>query len=322
MFRLLYDLLTNARGALMIRRLIIWAAAAVLVGFAAFWILSSPSSVQGSALGPHTPDLANGQEMFYAGGCASCHAVPKQPDKTRLGGGLALKSPFGTFYIPNISSDPKDGIGAWSEAQFVSAMTKGTSPSGENLYPAFPYPSYQRMSYDDLRDLFAFLKTLPPVPGKVRDHDLPFPFNIRRTVGIWKLLFLDGKPFAPDPSKSAEWNRGAYLVNGAGHCAECHSPRDALGAVIPSLRFTGGPSPDGQGGVPNITQFKLQAWTVADIAGTLEDGTTPDADRVGGSMVDVVRNTAKLMAADRTAMATYIKSLPAVEGLKPLAKKP
>lgn len=306
----------------MIRRLIVCAVTAAALGFAAFWILSSPSSVAASALGPHTPDLANGQELFYAGGCTSCHAVPKQPDKTRLGGGLALISPFGTFYIPNISSDPKDGIGAWSEAQFVTAMTKGTSPSGENLYPAFPYTSYQHMSYDDLRDLFAFLKTLPPVSGKVRDHDLPFPFNIRRTLGIWKLLFLDGKPFTPDPSKSAEWNRGAYLVNGPGHCAECHSPRGALGAVIPSLRFTGGPSPDGQGGVPNITQFKLKAWTVADIAGTLEDGTTPDADRVGGSMVDVVRNTAKLTAADRTAMATYIKSLPAVEGRKPQAKKP
>jgi mono/diheme cytochrome c family protein len=306
----------------MIRRLIFWAAAAAVLGFAAFWILSSPSSVPASALGPHTPDLANGQELFYAGGCASCHAVPKQPDKTRLGGGLALSSPFGTFYIPNISSDLKDGIGAWSEAQFVTAMTKGTSPSGENLYPAFPYPSYQYMSYDDLRDLFAFLKTLPPVSGKVRDHDLPFPFNIRRTLGIWKLLFLDGKPFTPDPSQSAEWNRGAYLVNGPGHCAECHSPRNALGAVISSLRFTGGASPDGQGGVPNITQFKLKTWTVADIAETLEDGATPDADRVGGSMVEVVRNTSKLTATDRTAIATYIKSLPAVEGQKPPVKKP
>ena len=127
--------------------------------------------------------------MFFAGGCASCHAVPKQPDKTKLGGGLALGSPFGTFYVPNISSDPKDGIGGWSEAQFVTAMTKGTSPSGEHLFPAFPYPSYQHMTFDDVRDLFAFLKTLPAVQGRVRDHDVRFPFNIRRTLASGSCCF-------------------------------------------------------------------------------------------------------------------------------------
>ncbi len=155
-------------------------------------------------------------------------------------------------------------------------MTEGVSPSGEHLYPAFPYTSYQHMRTDDLRDLFAYLKTLPAVAGKVRAHDLRFPFNIRRAVGLWKLLFFDSEPFKPDPSKSAQWNRGAYLVNGPGHCAECHSPRNVFGAVIESRRFTGGQSPDGQGGVPNITQFKLKTWTERDIAGTLKDGMTPD----------------------------------------------
>jgi len=304
----------------MIRRLILLAAVAAVLGLAAFWFLTIPATVPASALAAHSPDLVNGKEMFYAGGCASCHAVPKQPDKTRLGGGLALNSPFGTFYVPNISPDPKDGIGAWTDPQFVTAMTKGTSPTGEHLYPAFPYTSYQHMRFDDLRDLFAYLKTLPAVSGKVRGHDLPFPFNIRRTLGLWKLLFLDGKPFEPDPSKSAQWNRGAYLVNGPGHCAECHSPRDALGGVIESLRFTGGPSPDGQGGVPNVTQFKLKEWTEANIVETLESGMTADADRVGGNMVEVVRNTSQLTEADRMAIAAYIKSLPAVEGRKPPPK--
>jgi mono/diheme cytochrome c family protein len=252
--------------------------------------------------------------MFNAGGCASCHAIPKQEDKTKLGGGLALGSPFGTFYVPNISSDRTDGIGAWNEAQFVTAMVKGTSPTGEHLFPAFPYTSYQRMTLDDIRDLFAYLKTLPPVTGKVRDHALPFPFNIRRTLGLWKFLFLDGRPFTPDPSQSAQWNRGSYLVNAPGHCAECHSPRNMLGAVKRNLRFTGGPAPDGQGGVPNITQQKLKNWTVKDIADTLTTGMTPDADFVGGSMVEVVRNTSQLSVADREAMATYIKSLPAAGG--------
>ncbi|HEX5210259.1 MAG TPA: cytochrome c [Pseudolabrys sp.] len=305
----------------MIRRLLLLAAVAVVLGLAAFWVLTVPATVPASALAPHTPDLTNGKEMFYAGGCGSCHAVPKQDDNTKLGGGLALNTPFGTFYVPNISSDPKDGIGAWSEAQFVTAMTKGTSPSGEHLYPAFPYASYQHMRLDDVRDLFAYLKTLPPVKGRVRGHDLRFPFNVRRTLGLWKLLYLDGKTFAPDPSKSPQWNRGAYLVLGPGHCAECHSPRDALGGVIDSLRFTGGPSPDGNGGVPNITQFKLKAWTEQDIFNTLIDGMTPDADMVGGNMVDVVRNTAKMTEADRKAIAAYIKSLPPVEGLKPASKK-
>ena len=298
----------------MIRRLIAVAAIAAALGAGAFWVLTIPAAPV-VALEPRAPDLANGREMFYAGGCSSCHAVPGQKDATKLGGGLALNSPFGTFYVPNISSDRGDGIGGWSESQFVTAMTKGVSPAGEHLFPAFPYTSYRNMRPDDLRDLFAFLKTLPPVAGRARDHDLRFPFNIRRAVGLWKLLFFaDDEAFRPDPSKSPEWNRGAYLVNGPGHCAECHSPRNIFGAVIERLRFTGGPSPDGQGGVPNITEFKLKDWTAADIAGTLTDGMTPDADLVGGSMGEVVANTAKLTAADRRAMAAYIKSLPPVEG--------
>ena len=283
----------------------------IALALAAFWLLTIPNTVPASALAPRTPDLANGKTMFHAGGCASCHAIPKQEDKTKLGGGLALGSPFGTFYVPNISSDRTDGVGAWSEAQFVTAMVKGISPAGEHLFPAFPYTSYQRMTLDDVRDLFAYLKTLPAVTGKVRDHALPFPFNIRRTLGLWKFLFLDGRPFTADPSQSAQWNRGSYLVNAPGHCAECHSPRNMLGAVKRNLRFTGGPSPDGKGGVPNITQQKLKNWTVTDIADTLTTGMTPDADFVGGSMVEVVRNTSQLSEPDREAMATYIKSLPA-----------
>jgi mono/diheme cytochrome c family protein len=300
-------------------RWLIGLAVAAMLAVAAFWVATIPAA-PATAIEPHTPDLANGREMFYAGGCASCHAVPQQRDPTRLGGGLALHSPFGTFYVPNISSDPRDGIGGWSEIAFITAMTKGVSPEGEHLFPAFPYTSYRNMRADDLRDLFAYLKTLPAVTGRVRDHDMRFPFNIRRAVGIWKLLFFDSEPFTPDASKSAQWNRGAYLVNGPGHCAECHSPRNAFGAVIDSLRFTGGPSPDGQGGVPNITQYKLGSWTERDIAGTLGDGMTPDADLVGGNMIEIVANTAKLTPADRMAIAVYIKSLPAKEGMA--TKKP
>ena len=252
--------------------------------------------------------------MFIAGGCAACHMTQKQTDATRLGGGLQLHTAFGEFYVPNISSDRQDGIGGWSEAEFVTAMTEGTAPDGSHLYPAFPNPSYRHMRLDDVRDLFAYLKTLPPVAGRVRPHDLKFPFDIRRTVGLWKLLFLDGKGFTPDAKQSAEWNRGAYLVNGPGHCAECHSPRNALGAIVEGRKFDGGPSPTDQGGVPSIRQDKLADWSVDDIVGTLTTGDTPDSDRVGGPMVEVVRSISQLSNADRHAMAVYIKSL------SPLAK--
>jgi mono/diheme cytochrome c family protein len=291
----------------MIRKVVIAAIVAALLG--AFWYLTIPEAIPPNALTSHTPDLANGRTMFLIGGCSSCHAIPNQKDGTRLGGGLALNSPFGTFYVPNISADTKDGIGGWNEAQFLTAMVKGTSPAGEHLYPALPYTSYQLMQYDDLRDLYAYLKTLPAISGKVRDHALPFPFNIRRAVGIWKLLFLNDKKVLADPAKSAQWNRGAYLVNGPGHCAECHSPRNLFGAVIGGRRFTGGQSPTGQGGVPDITQGKLQDWKVEDFVETLDTGMTPDSDRVGGLMVEVVANTRQLSAADREAIAVYLKSL-------------
>jgi mono/diheme cytochrome c family protein len=293
------------------RTLVTAAIAAAAFAAAALWFFTAPQTIPESALAPHSPDLANGRTMFLIGGCSSCHAVPEQEDATRLGGGLALNSPFGMFYVPNISSDKKDGIGGWSEAQFVSAMVKGTSPAGEHLYPALPYVSYQRMRLDDLRDLIAYLKTLPAISGKVRDHALRFPYNIRQALGLWKVLFLDGKPFMPDPSQSAQWNRGAYLVNGPGHCAECHSPRNLLGAIIASRRFAGGPSPNGQGGVPDITQGKLHDWKVEELAETLATGMTADADLVGGLMMEVVSNTRQLSSADRDAIAVYLKSLPA-----------
>ncbi len=300
----------------MLRKLVTLAVVAAIVGFGVFWFITIPVTVSASALGPHTPNLDNGKTIFFIGGCASCHATPNQTDKTRLGGGVALKSPFGTFYAPNISPDRNDGIGAWSEADFVTAMVKGTAPDGRHYYPAFPYPSYQRMRPDDLRDLLAYLRTLPPVQGRVRGHDLGFPFNIRRTLGVWKFLFLDGAPFMPDPRQSTAWNRGAYLVNGPGHCAECHSPRNLMGGIVRDQRFAGGPSADGEGWVPNITQHGLSKWSEAQIAKLLETGDMPDGDTIGGEMGKVVSNVKNLGAADRAAIAAYIKSLPPVEGPK------
>jgi mono/diheme cytochrome c family protein len=284
------------------------------VGAAVFWFVTMPAVVSASALGPHTPNLDNGRTMFYAGGCASCHATPDQDDKTKLGGGMALQTVFGTFHPPNISSDPNDGIGRWSEANFVTAMWKGTSPEGEHYYPAFPYTSFQRMTLPDIRDLFGYLKSLPAVQGRAPDHDLPFYLKFRRLVGGWKFLFLHGQPFQPDPGQSPEWNRGAYLVNGPGHCAECHSPRNFLGAIIESQRFAGGPDPEGgENPVPNITPAGIGNYSQAEIERVLETGDTPDGDSVSGAMAKEVGSTSKLSAADRTAMAIYIKSLPPIE---------
>ena len=299
------------------RRFLLAVLVLAVIGAAVFWFLTIPGTVPASALPSYTPNLENGKTMFYAGGCASCHATPDQEDKTRLGGGMALKSPFGTFYAPNISSDARDGIGRWSEADFVSAMWKGTSPDGRHYYPAFPYTSYQKMKMEDVRDLFAYLKTLPAVTGKARDHDLPAHFKIRRMLGAWKFLFLDGQPFKPDASKPADWNRGAYLVNAPGHCAECHSPRNFLGGIVSKQRFAGGPDPEGgDGSVPNITQAGIGDYSDKDIALILATGEMPNGDSVGGAMTAVVRNTGQLAPEDRAAMAIYVKSLPPVEGPK------
>jgi mono/diheme cytochrome c family protein len=305
----------------MLRRVFPGLVIAAAIGFGLFWWLTIPAVVASNMLPAYAPDLANGLTTFNAGGCSSCHAVPGQLDRTRLGGGLAIPSPFGTFYVPNISPDAIDGIGRWTEADFVNAVTKGTSPGGTHYFPAFPYTSYQHARIEDVRDLFAYLKTLAPVPGKVRDHDVPFPFSIRRNVGIWKLLFMDGKLFMPDAARPVRWNRGAYIVNSLGHCAECHSPRNFLGGIVAAQRFAGGPDPEGKGWVPNITQKGLADWSEKDIAYFLETGETPDGDSAGGSMARVIRNTSQLSPEDRGAIAEYLKSLPAVEG-PPRPKKP
>lgn len=300
------------------RRLLITLLVFALAGIAGFFVLTDPRVVSpGPEIGTlPQPDIENGKLLFAAGGCASCHATPGQDDKTRLGGGLELGSPFGKFHAPNISPHTRDGIGNWGTADFIQAMAAGVSPTGQHLYPSFPYTSYRLMTPKALADLLAYIRTLPAVEGRAPPHELPFPFNIRRMVGGWKLLFFDGAPFKPDPTKSDEWNRGAYLVQGPGHCAECHSARNSLGAIVQATRYAGGPDPEGKGWVPNITQSEdgLSKWSKSEIAELLKSGFTPEFDSVGGSMAAVVRNTAQLPETDRLAMAEYLKSLPAVQG--------
>jgi len=287
--------------------------AVVAAGGIVAWTISKPLV----PFQPDEPALAepgdpmHGELVFAAGDCASCHATPGQKDRLRLGGGLALSSPFGTFRPPNISPDPNDGIGLWSAADLANALIAGVSPEHQHYYPVFPYPSYTGMSLNDIRNLFAYLRTLPPVSGRPPKHNL-FPlFQVRRFVGFWKLLFFRERRSAADLNGDPVHDRGAYLAESVAHCAECHSSRNVFGAIRLETRYAGGEDPEGTGFVPNITPASIGDWTVADIAEVLKSGNTPDHGRVGSSMADVVTNTAKLPAGDREAIATYIKSLPA-----------
>ena len=293
-----------------------------VIGLMGFYILTIPPTLSPADFKPRTSSVANGQTVFNAGGCANCHATPGQDDRLKLGGGLGIASPFGEFKVPNISSDPKFGIGSWTEGQFVNAIMRGVGRSGEHLFPALPYTSYQRMTLDDARDLYAYMKTLPADARPSEPHGVPFPFNIRRSLGVWKLLFLDNKPFVPDPQSDAATNRGGYLIEALGHCAECHSGRNVLGGIKAGTRFAGGALPDGKGWVPNITPHAegLATWSVADMEFLLLNGLTPDGASVAGEMAAVVRSTAQLSAADRHAMALYLKSLPPRPGKKPPGK--
>ncbi|MGD0184386.1 MAG: cytochrome c [Roseiarcus sp.] len=280
---------------------------------AAAWLASAPLSLDPAiAEAVAAPGSASaGRIVFFAGGCDSCHMSPGQSDPLRLGGGRELKTPFGSFYPPNISPDPKDGIGAWSAQDFAHALLDGVSPSGEHYYPAFPYTSYRRMSAPDVRDLFAFLRTLPAVAGRAPPHALAFPFTLRRGLGLWKRLFLGPRAFPDAPGRDAAWKLGRYLVEGPGHCAECHSPRNMLGAILAHRRLTGGPLPEGKGKAPDLTAAGLKDWSNADIVEALASGFTPTGDSLGGPMAATVRNTAELPPAYREAIVDYLKSLPA-----------
>lgn len=285
-------------------------------GAVAGWFLSAPVRLDAATVAQLGPgDAARGKRIFYAGGCTSCHAKPgsKGDASLELVGGLELKTPFGIFVPPNISQDPKDGIGAWSEEDFANAMLKGVSPSGDHFYPAFPYASYARMKPSDIADLYAFMKTLPAVAGKAPGHTLAFPFNIRRGIGLWKRLYLSPEPVIALPDGTPDKVlAGRYLVEGPGHCGECHTPRDFAGGVKKAQWLAGAVAAEGSGIVPNITSGEggIKDWSEADIANYLETGFTPDFDSVGGAMVEVQRNMAQLTADDRAAIAAYLKAAP------------
>ncbi len=288
---------------------------------AGFLLLTQPRRLAATAIAAEASgDAKRGERIFWAGGCASCHTATKSKGEAqfRLGGGAPLVTPFGTFHAPNISPDIVHGIGGWSLTDFANAMQRGVDPAGRHLYPAFPYASYQRMTPGDVADLFVFLKTLPPVATAAPDNALAFPYNVRRGIGLWKLAFMgNAAPVIALPADApAAAHRGQYLVEGPGHCAECHTPRSlrGLGGLDRSNWLAGASSLDGPvgGKVPNITPGKtgIGSWSAAEIADYLESGFTPDYDSVGGAMVEVQANMARLTPDDRAAIAAYLKAVP------------
>lgn len=274
---------------------------------AAFLLVTRPEPLPDGAMAGLTGDPARGEQVFWAGGCASCHAPAKAEGAERLilSGGQELPSPFGIFLAPNISPDPDHGIGGWTALDLANAMTRGVSPGGSHYFPVFPYPSYIRADLQDVADLHAFLMTLPPDATPSQPHRVSFPFSIRRLLGGWKRLFLK-----PGWVVGGELNevqaRGRYLAEALGHCGECHTPRNALGGPELSRWLAGGPVPAGKGSFPNITPAKL-TWSEADIAEYLKSGFTPDFDSAGGHMALVVENMAHLPQSDRDAIAAYLK---------------
>jgi len=284
-----------------------------VVALGLFWFVTRPAPLPADALDGLTPDLAKGEQVFWAGGCAACHAAAEARGEAKLvlAGGQRFPSPFGTFVAPNISNDPAAGIGGWSALDLANAMLRGVSPRGEHYYPVFPYASYTKAALQDVVDLRAYLATLPADATPSAPHEVGFPFSIRRGLGAWKALYLDPAWVVSGELTPAE-ARGRYLAEALGHCGECHTPRGPFGGMERARWLAGGPVPGGKGNFPNITPAKL-TWSERDIVEYLTSGFTPEFDSAGGHMALVVENTAHLPESDRAAIAAYLKRVAPVE---------
>ena len=275
------------------------------VGAASIMALALAASAQGSDAGAY---------LVAAGGCTSCHTVDDGGDQDYMAGGRALETPFGVFYAPNITPDAETGIGGWSEEQFIRAFRHGEAPDGSHYYPAFPYTSYTGITDADLVEMKRYLDSIPAIRRQNREHQLVWFASGRWAMGAWKWMNFQPGAFEPDADRDAEWNRGAYLVRHLGHCGECHSARNASGAVRADRELAGNPDgPEGEK-VPNITPHRddgLGKWSASDLADLLEIGMYPDGDFVGGSMSPVIdHNTSRLTPEDRRAMIRYLQELP------------
>ena len=279
----------------------------ILCLLAGFWI-TRPQHADPADFVGLVPDAANGALVFAAMGCGSCHMDPDTPIPGELPGGQRFKSDFGTFIAPNISPDANTGIGGWSNLDIASAVLFGTSPDGAHYYPALPYASYGRADAQDIADLIAHLRTLPAVSRQNTPHEVGFPFNIRTSLGGWKLLF-SSNDWQVQGDLTAPETRGRYLVEALGHCAECHTPRNMLGGLNRDQWLQGAANPSGEGRIPGITASQLD-WSDGEVVAFLTSGFTPDFDTVGGSMVEVVENLAMLPRADVEAIVAYLRKVP------------
>ena len=266
-----------------------------------------------------------GEYIFRMARCGDCHTDKKNNGKY-LAGGRELKTPFGVFYSTNISPDPETGIGSWSEQDFFNALRKGISPKGMHYYPVFPYTSFSGLKDEDIKKMWSYLKKQTPVNQADRKHDLPFLFSFRFPLTLWKYIFFTEGPFKEDPSRDSRWNRGAYLVRSVSHCAECHSPRNFLGALNESKFLSGnkeGAEIDSFS--PNITPHKangIGSWSESDLGSFLKTGMLPDGDFAGDLMADVIDDSLKNMKdSDLSAMISYLNTLSPLEGIKKPQKK-
>jgi mono/diheme cytochrome c family protein len=282
--------------------------AAVIVaslGVAGFWGLTRPATLPAATLANLSGTAEAGERVFLAAGCASCHmGSGDDADSDTLSGGQAFATNFGTFYAPNISPDPDHGIGGWTQAQFLNAVMRGVSPDGQHYYPAFPYTSYIKADPQDMADLFAYMQTLPPDATPSRPHDVGFPFNIRRGLGLWKALYVT-EDWVIDGELTEQETQGRYLAEALAHCTECHTPRTALGGLDQARWFMGAPNPSGDGRIPPIAGAEFD-WTAFDISAYLESGFTPSFDVAGGSMAKVIAGLGQLDKAELDAIAAYI----------------
>jgi len=274
--------------------------AIALIVAVGLWV-TKPITVDQDLFENLTADAKKGERIFNAAGCRSCH---KAEGTDALAGGMSFPSPFGTFKAPNVSMDATNGIGSWSLNDFANAVQKGVSPDGKHYYPAFPYGTYARMNAQDIADLWAYIQTLPADSSPSQPHDVGFPFNIRRGLGLWKISFISDD-WIVEPSGNEV---GRYLVEALGHCGECHTPRNALGGLTTKAWLSGAPDPSGKGTIPSILPSQL-GWSKAEIIYYLEVGFTPDFDSAGGHMTDVIENMSRLPAADREAIANYLLGL-------------
>jgi mono/diheme cytochrome c family protein len=273
-----------------------------------------PALGSAAAAQEDTDAVLRGEYVFHAGACDSCH-TDHLNHGAFLAGGRRMDTEFGTFFVPNITPDEETGTGDWSAEDFRRAMIEGRTPTGSHYYPVFPYRWYTGMTGQDLADLWAYLRSVPPVRNRVRPHELPFPFNLRFLLLGWKLINFDQGETVHDPERSEAWNRGAYLINHLGHCGACHTPKMLLGAVFRSDKFLAGSEViPGPYPAPNITAHDVTGigdWTVDDVVRALKRSIRPDGVPIRGPMAEYVNSGSSYLAEeDLAAAAIYLLSIP------------